>query len=117
MAADENPGALRIEGGVVVSDGRPLDLPFPVTDARLIGGRIVVLYDPMSGPRFRQFPNVEAYGPGGERLWVARHPTSETADVYVQFLSTTPLRLHSFAGFECELDPATGRIVHAVFTK
>lgn len=117
MAADENPGALRIEGGVVVSDGRPLDLPFPVTDARLIGGRIVVLYDPMSGPRFRQFPNVEAYGPGGERLWVARHPTSETADVYVQFLSTTPLRLHSFAGFECELDPATGRIVPAVFTK
>ncbi len=70
----------------------------------MIGDRVVVLYDYMSGPGFRQFHNVEAFSLTGERLWVAQHPTSESADAYVEFMSSEPLELCNFAGFECELD-------------
>ncbi len=110
-------------GGLTVEEGRvrlgdlELRLAFPVADARRVGERIVVLYDYMSGPTSRQFQNVEAFGPSGERLWTAQHPTNETADAYVRFLSVEPLRLSSFVGFDCELDPRTGRLLHSVFTR
>jgi hypothetical protein len=53
----------------------------------------------------------------GRRLWTAQHPTNETTDVYVNFLNRSPLSAWSFACYVCVLDPQTGRLLSAEFTK
>lgn len=105
------------DGSIVRVGGQSWAVRFPVADARLVGGVVVLLYAPSSGPRDHQFRNVEGFDSGGRKLWTAEHPTNETADVYLQFLEVEPLRLWSFACYRCTLDPATGRLLDAVFTK
>jgi hypothetical protein len=111
------PGTLSVDGHRVTVGDLRLNLPFPVADALLVGDRIVVLYEYMSEPRSKQFRNVESFGLNGRRLWVAQHPTSASSDVYTQFVSPDPLQLSNFAGFLCELDPRTGRLLRADFNK
>lgn len=85
--------------------------------AAVIGDRVVLIYDYMAGPRHRQFQNLEAFSFSGERLWTAEHPTSETADAYVEFISTSPLAVWNFACYRCTIDPSSGRLIESQFTK
>lgn len=104
-------------GKVVRVGDREWMVPYPVVDARRVGDVVVVLYDYMAGPRHCQFQNLEGYDEGGRRLWTAAHPTNMTADAYVSISTDKGLRAWNFACYECELDPRTGRLVKAEFTK
>src|SRR5262245_38489414 len=97
--------------------GRTWRVPHPVAQAVLAGDRVLVLYDYMAGPRHRQFQNLEAFNLDGVRLWTAEHPTSTTADAYVTIKCVSPLRVSSFAGYDCKLDVESGRLLESTFTK
>lgn len=86
-----------------------------VRDARLVGERVVVLYDYTVGPRHRQFRNVQAFDRQGALLWTAEHPTTESVDAYIEFVEVAPLILWNFACYRCTLDPRTGKLLEAQF--
>jgi hypothetical protein len=92
-------------------------VPHPVRDARRIADRIVVIYDYMSGPKHEAFHNVEAFDDAGQKLWTAENPGAGAADAYVEFTSEDPLIIGNFTGFQCTIDPRTGKLLHAEFTK
>jgi hypothetical protein len=104
-------------GSEVIVAGRTWRVPYPVAQAVLVGERVVVLYDYKAGPRHKQFQNLEAFTFDGVRLWTAEHPTSTTADAYVRITSVSPLRVSSFASFDCTLDVESGRLLEAAFKK
>ena len=108
---------MQINGKEITVASERWSVPYPVADARVVDQSVIVLYDYMTGPRHRQFQNLEAFDFTGRKLWTAEHPTSATQDCYVAFQSIRPLRLSNFAGFECELAPDSGRIIAATFTK
>ena len=83
-------------GQTVTIAGKTWQAPWPVKQAVVIDGRVILIYDYMAGPQHRQFRNLEAFSFSGERLWTAAHPTSETADAYVEFISTNPLVVWDF---------------------
>ena len=101
----------------MVVRGRVWTVPYPISQALLLGERVLVIYDYMAGPSHCQFRNLEAYSPNGVRLWTAEHPTSESADAYVRIVSESPLVAANFAGFACTLDPETGKLLESRFTK
>jgi hypothetical protein len=92
---------------------------FPIRDAVVLGDKVILLYDPDSPEaiRFRQFKNLVAYNVHGEKLWTAEHPTNETAAVYVNLMSSNPLRVWNFGCFVCDIDPSNGKLIKAEFTK
>jgi hypothetical protein len=108
---------ITFSGSHVTVAGRTWRVPYPVAQAVLAGEQVLILYDPMAGPRHRQFQNLEAFTLDGVRLWTAEHPTSTAADVYVSITSVSPLRAGSFAGYDCTLDVESGRLLQAAFTK
>jgi hypothetical protein len=89
----------------------------PVADARRIGDRIVVIYEYMSGPKRAAFHNVEAFDDAGRKLWTAENPGTGATDAYVEFMSEEPLIIWNFACFRCTIDPATGKLLNAEWTK
>jgi hypothetical protein len=97
--------------------GHTWRVPFPISQAVVAGERVLILYDYMAGPRHRQFQNLEAFTLDGVRLWTAEHPTSTTVDSYVSITSVSPLRVSSFAGYDCALNIESGRLLDTVFTK
>ena len=106
-------------GDVVQLGESSWKVEYPIREAVMLGDKIVLLYDPDSPEaiHFRQFRNLVAYNTHGEKLWTAEHPTNETAGVYVNFMSSDPLRVWNFACFVCEINPANGKLIQAEFTK
>ncbi len=101
----------------ILVNGEHWDLGRPVLDACQIGERVIVIFDYMSYPRPMQAKNLVAYDLQRNELWTGEHPTDQPTDTYVRFVSEEPLRAYNFACFECRIDPATGRLLHAEFTK
>lgn len=97
--------------------GVPCEMPHPILDSRKIGDRILILYDYMDYPRYKQARNLLAYDFDGNELWTAEHPTNTTADSYVSFHSTEPLWVWNFASYKCRIDTETGKLIEKVFTK
>lgn len=92
--------------------------PYPIHSAAFIEGVVVLVYRyDAAADQPGQFQNLRGFSPAGELLWIAEHPTNTSADTYVDLLSEVPLRASNFAGYVCEIDPRTGRILHATFTK
>jgi hypothetical protein len=108
---------ISFSGQIVSVAGRTWQAPWPVKQAILIDDKVVLLYDYMTGPEHRQFRNLEGFNLSGEHLWTAQHPSSETADVYVEILSSLPLVVWNFACFRCTIAPSTGHLIEATFTK
>ena len=94
-------------------------LDYPISDAFALEGRIIVLYDPASYPNktFGQFPNLIALNSNVEKLWTAELPTTQTGDSYYRISSRDPLIACSLSSFECQVDPATGKIKIKTFLK
>ncbi len=93
---------------------------WPVHQAALVNGHLVVLYDYMAGPKRGHFPNLEAFTPGGVSEWIGEHPIRTATDSYTSFwVDSAPefITANSFAGFTCKIAVATGRLVEAEFTK
>jgi hypothetical protein len=108
---------ISFSGCEVVVRGRAWSVPYPVRQAVLLDDRVLIVYDYMAGPTHSQFRNLEAFTLDGTWLWTAEHPTSNTAGAYVRITSESPLVVDSFVGFDCTLDPATGRLLARRFTK
>jgi hypothetical protein len=108
--------ALPVRHLVSVGDSQ-WDLGRPVLDAHQVRDRIVIVFDYMSFPRHQQAKNLMAYDLNRNLLWVAEHPTKEIADTYVNIFEETPLKASNFAGYLCEIDIETGKLLNAEFTK
>lgn len=109
--------AISFLGNEISVQGHKWRVPYVIAQAVLAGNRVLVLYGYMTGIRDRQFQNFEAFTPDGVRLWIAEHPTSETADAYVRITSVTPLQASNFVGYDCTLDETNGKILEKKFTK
>ncbi len=92
-------------------------MPHPILESRKIGDRILIIYDYMDYPRYKQAQNLMAYDLDGNVLWTAEHPTNTTADCYVNFISEDPLWVWNFACYECRIDINSGKLIDKVFTK
>lgn len=105
------------EGHQLLIKGEWKEMPHPILDARQVGRRIIVIYDYMDFPKWRQAHNLVAYDLNGNELWTAEHPTNTTADCYVNFLSESPLIVDNFAGYKCIINESSGRLIESRFTK
>jgi len=103
-----------------------LALDYGVRDAFDLDGRVIVLIDPdayLHDPEHEQarrrgdnpIRNLRAYAADGELLWEAEFP--EAVDYYYRIVSRQPLVVLSFSSYRCRIDPETGRITEAEFTK
>ena len=102
----------------IVIDAKTWKMEHPISEAILLNNIVVVIYEPIAQEeKFRQFQNMVAFDLAGQKIWTAEHPTNTTNDCYINFVKTKPLTVWNFACYLCEIDPATGRIIKAQFTK
>jgi len=87
-----------------------------ILQARMIGGRVMIIFDYMAYPNGRPAPNFVAYDQHQKELWIAENPGGG-ADAYVNFISEEPLKVWNFSCFVCTLDPETGKLLQVQFTK
>lgn len=115
--------SLSFSGRKITVGNQTWKAEYSVHDAALVSGRVIVLYRWSIKANLslrlwkRQFRNLAAYSLDGRRLWIGEHPTTGRNDVYLNFISTAPLRVWSFACYVCEIDVTSGKLLHAEFTK
>ena len=113
-------------GAEVNLNERRLKMPYRVLDAFISKGVIIVLLDPDSYLRDREYKqrlqntgvalrNLAAFDFEGKRLWEAEFP--QNTDYYYKVSSKEPLIVYSFSSFECEIDPTSGKIKSKSFFK
>jgi hypothetical protein len=90
---------------------------YPVLAARQVEDCVCLILDYMSFPKHQQARNLRGYTSAGVLLWIAEHPTNETADCYVDFIDKPTLAASNLAGFACDLDATTGKLMTVTFTK
>ena len=93
------------------------DVAYPIEDCALVADKVIVIYDQMAGPTWRQFRNLVAFDLEGRKIWTAEHPTNETADVYLKITKADPLTVWNFGCFICRIDLETGKLLESTFTK
>ena len=96
-------------------DGYPLRRVVAVPDSR---DAIALLRRTEDAPA--HFPNLVRVSPDGEIRWRAMPPALEPGahDSWVAFRAKSGgLSANSWSGFYCKIDPETGAIVSAEFTK
>lgn len=109
-----------------LSGNCPIATEYPIADAFELDGRWIVLLDAeayLQDPGYsldrrrgvEPLRNLRAYANGGRILWEAEFPTP--ADYYYRIVGRDPLIAQSFSGYRCRIDPVTGRIIAAEFTK
>ncbi len=113
MPTDE----IQFNGKEITVAGQTWTVAYPVADAKIVDGRVVLIYGRSSGPSWRQFQNLHACDLDGNALWTAEHPTNTTADFYVQFIEGDQLSVLNFASYVCQIEPETGKLKQAIFTK
>ena len=98
-------------------EGGSLEFPIRPMEAIRLDDLVLVIHDYMAYPRGQAAANLVAYSPAGNRVWVAENPNAGGADAYVNFMSESPLRVWNFACYVCTIDPQTGKLMDAQFTK
>jgi hypothetical protein len=94
------------------------EVPHTISQAILVGSKVVVLYDPdVYRETFGQFPNLIAFSVSGEKLWTAALPTNESGDRYYRAYLRDGLMADSLKSFACRIDESSGRILSKVFYK
>ena len=79
---------------------------------------LLVIYDYMSFPRLEPARNLFAYSARTEvELWRAQDIGFGQLDAYTNIISEAPLVVGNFAGYNCEIDAATGQVIDTAFTK
>jgi hypothetical protein len=106
---------ISFSGRTVSVSSQTWQAPWPVKNAVLIHGRVILLYDYMAGPPDKEFRNLEAFSFSGQKLWTAEHTSSHSA--YVEIMSIDPFVACDFDCFRCVIDPANGRLIASQFTK
>ena len=111
-------GDVNILGDVVVVGDRRIRLTHPADDAFTLDDLLIVLYAPSSeSGKVGQFANLVALNKGGDLVWTAELPTTQTGDCYYRVTSRLPLVANSVMSYVCTLDPTTGRIIDREFVK
>jgi hypothetical protein len=94
------------------------NVEYRIKEAVLINDRVIVLYDPDAAPSpYGQFNNLVAYDLNGNKLWIAEHPTNDSGDHYTAISTSLPLTVHNWEGFECAIDPISGKVAQKIFIK
>jgi hypothetical protein len=106
---------LVFQGKSVEVGGNKWSVDRPILDGRAIGGRVILILDPLPGSAPAR--NVRAYSLTGQWLWTAEHPTDWPSDCYMNFMAGDGVVLNDFAGFTCRIDPETGRLIEALFER
>jgi hypothetical protein len=102
----------------IIVNGHQWDTKHTVLDAVEFGDIIVVIYDYMEFPKHGVAKNLYGYSHEGHNIWIAENPTTQTNDGYVNFLKGKKgLWVGNFAGYSCQINPKTGRLIEAIFTK
>lgn len=113
-------------GKTVTTGTAAWTVDYAVREAFEFDGKVIVLIDPDAYladpgyPRERRrgadaLRNLRAYDSFGSLVWEAELP--EPADYYYRIVAHDPLTALSFSCFRCRIDPESGRIVEAEFTK
>jgi hypothetical protein len=109
---------ISISGRILHIDGRSFDLEYPIAEAFELDGRVIALFDPDAyTEKFGQFQNLIALKETGELLWKAELPTNDSGDRYYKIAERRPLVAYSIYSYNCEIDPATGKIKDRIFIK
>jgi hypothetical protein len=98
-------------------DGENWDFERPILDSRQLGETVVVVFDHTSFPKNQQARNLMAFNLERELLWIAEHPTNQPTDAYLSISQDDPLVVSNLAGFECEIDLQTGKLLKSVAAK
>ena len=102
--------------GLVASWGRRR-ARWRVLDAVEAGGKVFVIYDYRAFPRGVPARNLFAYDPQGKQLWRAQDIGEGATDAYTQFIGRDPHLVSNFAGYACEIDLETGKVLGTRWTK
>jgi len=84
---------------------------------------IIVLLDPYASPYCYEKSNLGGFNYEGAELWMAELPSGHGIDAnlsrdrYTKIIQVEPLKVYSFSGFICTIDPSAGQIIESVFTK
>ena len=105
------------QGSCVSAPHGPIEVGYPVLDARLIVDKVLVLCDWMAFPKGVPARNLFAYGLAGKLLWRARDIGMGAVDAYTAITSESPLVAFNYACFACIIDPKTGEVTSKQFTK
>lgn len=118
--------SVSFQGNNLMVDGQPIQMPWPVLDAREEGDKVFVLFDPDSyllDPNYKRLRrqgapairNLIALTKAGAKLWEAEFP--EASDYYYRLNSTDPLVANSFSSYRCEINADDGAIKNKEFLK
>ncbi len=109
---------LTFEGRRLKIDDISIHLDYNIAETRIINDLAIVIlkFDELA-PKHRQFQNCIALDKSGKQIWIAEHPTNQSADSYVNFMGTHDNRLWNFGCYVCSLDFNTGKLLNAEFTK
>lgn len=118
--------SISFQGRVLVIDGQPIQMPWPVLDAIEHGVAVFVLFDPDSyllDPDYKKMrrqgtpaiKNLVAIDKSGNKLWEADLPMA--SDYYYRIVSAAPLIANSFSSYRCEIDISSGAIKGKDFLK
>lgn len=88
-----------------------------VLQAKKIGSRVLVIFDYMAYQNGRPAANLVAFDEHQKKVWEAQNPSDRPTDAFVNFLSESPFTVWNFAGYSCEIDLTTGRLLKSEFSK
>ncbi len=108
---------LETERNRILVDGKWLRFAKPVLQAKKIRESVLVIFDYMNYEKGKPASNLVAFDKEGKELWKAENPTTLATDAYTNFLDGDSLRVGNFAGYSCEIDIDTGRVIESTFTK
>jgi hypothetical protein len=129
-------------GRTVTCGSHTWDAGYPILEANDKAGCVCLILDYAAFPKWRQARNLRGYTTEGGLLWIAEHPSDDTVDCYTSFLDKERLRAeiaehptgsaarcfagilddscflaYNFAGYQCLVDPASGKLVRVLFSK
>lgn len=102
---------------IIQGPGVRIRAAHPVLEAHLVEGRVLVVYDYMAFARDAPARNLYCYDMAGEELWRADDIGMGPTDAYTNVVRKEPLWVGNFAGFDCLIDLATGKVSEKRFTK
>jgi hypothetical protein len=112
------PETIVVSERVLYLDGAPVPTRYPVVAACHTDGHVIVLYDSAADARrWGTFRNLASVSADGAERWLADTAETTTGDHFTGIKSCDPRGAFAFSGYDCRLDPKTGRIVEKVFTK
>ncbi|MBY0273393.1 MAG: hypothetical protein K2X02_08345 [Alphaproteobacteria bacterium] len=116
-----NSSNFSFEGKVITTEKFSKELDYPIQSVIYLENKqsFIVLYDMDSNIRkWGQFPNIICFSAGGNKLWIAELPTTDTGDSYCQMkFKNGKLTAYSWKSYSCEIDINTGKIKEAIFVK